>query len=183
EVLLPIDAKFPREDYENLMAASEAGDQKLVAHFRRQLELRIKACAKDIRDKYINPPRTTDFGILFIPTESLYAEILRQPGLFESVQHEHHVTLASPTTLAAMLNAFQMGFRSVAIERRSSEVWQVLGAVRTEFGKYNEVVARIGKQLGSAANSVESLGQRTRAMTRKLRDVETLPEADATALL
>jgi DNA recombination protein RmuC len=183
EVLLPIDAKFPREDYENLLAASEAGDQKLVAHFRRQLEQRIKACAKDIRDKFISPPRTTDFGILFIPTESLYAEILRQPGLFESVQHEHHVTLASPTTLAAMLNAFQMGFRSVAIERRSSEVWQVLGAVRTEFKKYNDVVETLGKQLNRAANSVDSLGRRTRAMTRTLRTVEALPDDTATQKL
>jgi DNA recombination protein RmuC len=183
EVLLPVDAKFPREDYENLLAASEAGDQKLVAHFRRELELRIRACAKDIHDKYINPPRTTDFGILFIPTESLYAEILRQPGLFESVQREYRVTLASPTTLAALLNALQMGFRSVAIEKRSSEVWQVLGAVRTEFKKYNDVVETLGKQLNRAANSVDSLGRRTRAMTRTLRTVEALPDDTSTQKL
>ena len=147
------------------------------------MEQRSKACAKDIRDKYINPPRTTDFGILFIPTESLYAEILRQPGLFESVQRDYRVTLASPTTLAALLNAMQMGFRSVAIERRSSEVWQVLGAVRTEFKKYNDVVETLGKQLTRAANSVDSLGRRTRAMTRTLRTVEALPDDTSTQKL
>jgi DNA recombination protein RmuC len=179
EVLLPVDAKFPREDYEKLIAASEAGDTKLVALFRKQLENRIKSCAKDIRDKYVNPPRTTDFGILFIPTESLYAEILRQPGLFESVQREFRVTLASPTTFSALLNALQMGFRSLAIEKRSSEVWQVLGAVRTEFAKYNGVVDALGKQLTRAANSVDSLGRRTRAMTRTLKSVEALPDDSA----
>ena len=183
EVLLPIDAKFPMEDYQRLLAADALGDAEAMAAASQALEARIRSFAKTIRDKYILPPRTTDFAILFLPTEGLYAEVLRRPGLFEQLQREHHVTLAGPTTLTALLNALQMGFRSVAIERRSSEVWQVLGAVRTEFGKYNEVVARIGKQLGSAANSVEALGQRTRAMTRKLRDVETLPEADATALL
>jgi DNA recombination protein RmuC len=144
--------------------------------FRKQLEARIRACAKDIRDKYINPPRTTDFGILFIPTESLYAEILRQPGLFESVQREFRVTLASPTTLSALLNALQMGFRSLAIEQRSSEVWRVLGAVRTEFNRYNGVVETLGKQLSRAANSVDSLGRRTRAMTRTLKTVDALPD-------
>ena len=175
EVLLPVDSKFPREDYEKLVAASDAGDGELIALFRRQLETRIKACARDIKDKYLNPPRTTDFGILFVPTESLYAEVLRQPGLFETLQRDCHVTIASPTTLAALLNALQMGFRSLAIERRSSEVWQILGAVRTEFSRYNAVVDTLSKQLTTAANSVESLGRRTRVMSKRLKDVETLP--------
>jgi DNA recombination protein RmuC len=180
ELLLPVDAKFPRDDYEHLLEASEAGDAPLMAHFRKQLEMRIKGCAKDIRDKYIDPPTTTPFAILFLPTEGLYAEVLRQPGLFEFLQHEYRVTLAGPTTFAAILNAFQMNFRSVAIAKRSNEVWKLLGAVRTEFSRYNEVVAKIEKQLGAAATSVESLGRRTRVMTRTLRTVELLPE-DGTA--
>jgi DNA recombination protein RmuC len=180
ELLLPVDAKFPRDDYEHLLEASEAGDAPLMAHFRKQLEARIKACARDIRDKYIDPPTTTPFAILFLPTEGLFAEVLRQPGLFEFLQHEYRVTLAGPTTFAAILNAFQMNFRSVAIAKRSNEVWKLLGAVRTEFSRYNEVVAKIEKQLGAAATSVESLGRRTRVMTRTLKTVELLPE-DGTA--
>jgi DNA recombination protein RmuC len=180
ELLLPVDAKFPRDDYEHLLEASEAGDAPLMAHFRKQLEMRIKGCAKDIRDKYIDPPTTTPFAILFLPTEGLYAEVLRQPGLFEFLQHEYRVTLAGPTTFAAILNAFQMNFRSVAIAKRSNEVWKLLGAVRTEFSRYNEVVGRIEKQLATAATSVENLGRRTRVMTRTLKTVELLPE-DGTA--
>jgi DNA recombination protein RmuC len=180
ELLLPVDAKFPRDDYEHLLEASEAGDAPLMAHFRKQLEMRIKACAKDIRDKYIDPPTTTPFAILFLPTEGLYAEVLRQPGLFEFLQHEYRVTLAGPTTFAAILNAFQMNFRSVAIAKRSNEVWKLLGAVRTEFSRYNEVVGRIEKQLATAATSVENLGRRTRVMTRTLKTVEIMPD-DGTA--
>jgi DNA recombination protein RmuC len=183
EVLLPIDAKFPQEDYQRLLEASERGDVEAVQEAGAALETRIRQFARTIREKYIVPPRTTDFAVLFLPTEGLYAEVLRRPGLFEQLQREHHVTLAGPTTLTALLNALQMGFRSVAIEKRSSEVWQVLGAVRTEFGKYNEVVDRLGKQLNSAANSVDSLGRRTRAMSRTLRTVETLPAPEAAALL
>ncbi|TXL70853.1 DNA recombination protein RmuC [Vineibacter terrae] len=183
EVLLPIDAKFPQEDYQRLLAAVEQGDLDGAAAAGQALEARIRLFAKTIREKYVHPPRTTDFAVLFLPTEGLYAEVLRRPGLFEQLQRDHHVTLAGPTTLTALLNALQMGFRSVAIEKRSSEVWQVLGAVRTEFGKYNEVVDRIGKQLTTAANSVDALGRRTRAMGRKLRSVETLPEAEASMLL
>jgi DNA recombination protein RmuC len=179
EILLPIDAKFPREDYERLIEATEAGSTELIPALRKQLENRIKSSAKDIRDKYINPPRTTDFGILFIPTESLYAEVLRQPGLLEILQRDYRVTLASPTTLAALLNALQMGFRSLAIEKRSSEVWQVLAAVRTEFGKYNQVVEKLGKQLGTATNAVDSLRTRTRVMTRTLKTIEVLPDHSA----
>lgn len=183
EVLLPVDAKFPQEDYQRLLEAAESGDVDGVAAASQALEARIRQFAATIRSKYVVPPRTTDFAILFLPTEGLYAEVLRRPGLFEKLQRDHQVTLAGPTTLTALLNALQMGFRSLALQKRSSEVWQVLGAVRTEFGKYNGVVEKIGKQLGTAANTVHELGRRTRAMGRKLRDVETLPVAQAEALL
>ncbi|WP_407522729.1 DNA recombination protein RmuC [Methylobacterium oryzisoli] len=183
EVLIPIDAKFPRETYDRLIDASAAGDEEAIKLHRKQLEAQVRACAKTICEKYINPPITTNFAILFLPTEGLYAEALRQVGLFECMQREHQVTLAGPTTLAALLNALQMGFRSIAIERRSGEVWKVLGAVRTEFGKYNDVVQKLGNQLATAAKSVDSLGVRTRAMDRKLRDVEMLPEGTSTAAL
>ena len=183
EVLLPSDSKFPQEDYERLVAAAELGDGDAVAAAAKELENRIKMCAKTIRDKYIAPPRTTDFAFLFLPTEGLYAEALRRPGLFGQLQLEYHVTLTGPTTLTALLNALQMGFRSLAIQKRSSEVWQLLGAVSTEFGKYNQVVENLSKQINTAANSVEKLGTRTRAISRKLRDVEKLPEATAEILL
>jgi DNA recombination protein RmuC len=174
EVLLAIDAKFPSESYDKLLDASEAGDTKLIETYRKQLVMQIKSCAKDICEKYINR-RTTDFAILFLPTEGLYAEVLRQPGLFEQLQRDYKVTLAGPTTLSALLNALQMGFRSLAIERRSSEVWQILGAVQNEFGKYNTVVEKLANQLTTAVNSVEKLGQRTRVMNSKLKSVEALP--------
>lgn len=183
EVLLPIDAKFPQEDYERLVAAAELGDTDAVNEAADELESRIKASAKTISEKYIAPPRTTDFAILFLPTEGLYAEVLRRPSLFEQIQREYHVTLTGPTTLTAVLNALQMGFRSLAIEKRSSEVWHILGAVKSEFGKYNEVVDKLSKQLTTAAKSVESLGIRTRAMSRKLRDVEKLPDETAQIVL
>jgi DNA recombination protein RmuC len=183
EVLLPVDAKFPHEDYDRLVAAAEIGDSDAVNEAAEELENTIKSCARTIREKYLAPPRTTDFAILFLPTEGLYAEVLRRPGLFEQIQREHHVTLTGPTTLTALLNALQMGFRSLAIEKRSSEVWHILGAVKNEFGKYNEVVDRLSRQLTTAAKSVESLGMRTRAMSRKLRDVEKLPDATAQIVL
>jgi len=183
EVLLPIDAKFPQEDYERLLEAMEKGDSEGAAQASRDLEARIRGFARTIREKYIEPPRTTDFAILFLPTEGLYAEILRRPGLFEQIQREFHITLSGPTTLTAILNALQMGFRSLAIERRSGEVWKILGAVRQEFGKYNEVVEGLAKQLSTAATSVRKLGSRTRAMDKKLRDVERLPEAEARMVL
>jgi DNA recombination protein RmuC len=183
-VLLPIDAKFPRETYERLVEASEAGDVAAVAQFRKQLEAQVKACAKEICQKYINPPTTTDFALMFLPTEGLYAEVLRQVGLFESVQREHKVTIAGPSTLSAILNALQMGFRTLAIEKRSSEVWHLLAAVQTEFGKYNDVVDRIAKQLDTASTTVQRLGQRTRVMNNKLRKVEALPDGvDASLML
>lgn len=183
EVLLPVDAKFPQEDYERLIIAAEGGNAEAVAESGEALEKRIRFFAKTIQDKYINPPRTTDFAILFLPTESLYAEIVRRPGLFEQLQREHHVTLAGPTNFAMMINALQMGFRTLALEKRSSEVWQILGAVRNEFGNYNKVVDRLASQLATAAKSVDNLGVRTRAMDRKLRDVETLPDGTTQILL
>jgi DNA recombination protein RmuC len=183
EVLLPVDAKFPQDDYERLLSAAEAGDAEAVAAASKALENRIRSFAKTISDKYIAPPRTTEFAILFLPTESLFAEVLRRPGLFESIQRDYHVALTGPTTFTALLNALQMGFRSLAIEKRSSEVWRILGAVRNEFGKYNDVVDRLARQLNTAAKSVESLGIRTRAMDRKLRDVEVLPDHASQILL
>lgn len=183
EVLLPIDAKFPQEDYERLIVAAENGDAEALADAGKALEGRVRFFAKVIREKYLSPPRTTDFGILFLPTESLYAEILRRPGLFEQLQREYHVTLTGPTTFTALMNALQMGFRSLAIEKRSSEVWQVLGAVKNEFSKYNKVVDTLSRQINTAAKSVENLGIRTRSMTKKLREVEQLPQETAEILL
>jgi len=183
EVLLPIDAKFPREDYERLIAAAEAGDAQAVNAASENLEAGIRQSARMIREKYIAPPRTTEFAILFVPTEGLYAEILRRPGVFEQIQREYHVAITGPSTLTAFLNALQMGFKSLAIEKRSSEVWQILGAVSNEFGKYNKVVETLSKQLSTAAKSVENLGMRTRVMNRKLRDVEKLPDEAALALI
>ncbi len=147
------------------------------------LERTVRLCAKTIRDKYIAPPRTAEFAVMFLPTESLYAEVLRRPGLFEQLQREFNVTLAGPATFSALLNALQMGFRSLALEQRSGEVWKILGAVRNEFSKYNEVVDRLSKQLNTAAESVERLGVRTRVMNKRLRDVESLPDNSEQILL
>lgn len=182
-LLLPIDAKFPQEDYERLINATERADIAAVDEASAALEMRVRSFAKSISDKYINPPVTTDFAILFLPTESLFAEVLRRPGLFEMLQHDYRVTLAGPTTLASILNAFQMGFRSLAIQKRSSEVWQVLGAVRTEFQKHGKVVENLKRQLNAATNTVDALGTRTRAMHRTLKNVEILSDADSTNLL
>jgi DNA recombination protein RmuC len=183
QVLLPIDSKFPREDYEHLQEAIAAGDAKLMAHFRHELESKIKACAKEISSKYINPPHTLEFAILFVPTESLYAEILRQPGLSEQLQRDYRVMIAGPTNLAALLTSFQMGFRSLALQKRSSEVWQLLGAIKGEFDKYGDMVGSLARQLNAASNSVDSLGKRTRAMSRKLKDVEVLSDQQASKRL
>lgn len=183
DVLLPVDAKFPQEEYARLVDAAEQGDVEAVNEAARKLEVGIKGCAKTISDKYLSPPRTTDFAILFLPTESLYAEVLRRPGLFEQLQRDYHVTLTGPATFTALLNALQMGFRSLAIEKRSSEVWEILGAVQNEFGKYNTVVDKLSKQLNSAANSVSELGTRTRAMSRQLRNVEKIPAEKVAALI
>lgn len=183
EVLLPIDAKFPQEDYERLVAAAEEGARDAVEAAVAQLEVRVRQFAKTICDKYINPPATTDFAILFLPTESLYAEMLRRPGFFERLQREYRVTLAGPTTLTALLNALQMGFRSLAIEQRSSEVWKVLGAVRAEFDKYDAVVGKLQDQLNTALGTIDKLGTRTRVMGKTLKNVEILPENESKMLL
>lgn len=183
EVLLPVDAKFPREDFERLLDAQEHADAPGEAAARQALIRRIEAEAGDISDKYLAPPHTTDFAILFLATESLYAEVLRQPGLFERIQAKYNVTLAGPTTLAALLNSLRMGFRTLAIEQRSSEVWQILGAVKTEFGKFAAVLEKTRKQLDTARNTIDSAGVRTRAIERKLRGVESLPEPEAEVML
>ncbi|WP_414694395.1 DNA recombination protein RmuC [Paraburkholderia sp.] len=182
-VWLPIDAKFPREDYERLIDAQERADVVAIEEAGRSLELRIRAEARTIAEKYVAPPHTTDFALLFLPTEGLYAEILRRPGLTDLLQRDYRVSVAGPTTLTALLNSLQMGFRTLAIERRSSEVWQVLGAVKTEFGKFGDVLARTKSQLETVTRSIEAAEVRTRAMNRKLRDVEALPGEAAANLL
>ena len=183
QVWLPIDSKFPIEDYERIVAAQDLADTAGMEEASKALEARIKLEAKTIRDKYIEPPHTTDFGILFLPTEGLYAEVLRRPGLSDWLQRECRVTIAGPTTLTALLNSLQMGFRTLAIEKRSSEVWLVLGAVKTEFGKFGEVLANAKKQLQTVANSIDSAETRTRQMERKLKGVEALPGPEAVKLL
>lgn len=175
-VWLPIDAKFPNEDYERLLEAQRVADPVAADTAAKALEARVRAEAKSIADKYIEPPHTTDFAIVFLPTEGLYAEVLRRPGLVESLQRDHRVTLAGPTTLLAMLNALQMGFRTLALEKRSSEVWQVLGAVKTEFGKFGDVLAKVKTQTQTVLNSLDAAEVRSRAMGRALRTVEALPD-------
>ena len=182
-VWLPIDAKFPTEDYERLLLAQEAANPVAVAQATKELTARIKTEAKSISEKYVEPPHTTDFAMMFLPTESLYAEVLRVPGLMESLQREHRVTLVGPTTLMAMLNSLQMGFRTLALEKRSSEVWQVLGAVKTEFGRFGTVLAKVKSQTQTVLNSIDSAETRTRAMGRALRQVEALTDDGADALL
>jgi DNA recombination protein RmuC len=182
-VWLPIDAKFPREDYERLLDAQERADKDAVETFARAIENRLKLEARTIREKYIAAPHTTDFGILFVPTEGLYAEALRRPGLVDALQREHRVVLAGPTTLLAILNSLQMGFRTLALEKRSAEVWQVLGAVKTEFMKFGDVLARTKKQLEAASNTIEQAQTRTRVMDRTLRSVESMPTREAQGLL
>jgi DNA recombination protein RmuC len=180
---LPIDAKFPREDYERLLDAHERADAVAMETAAKAIETRLRLEAKSIRDKYLSPPHTTDFGILFLPTEGLYAEALRRPGLLEALQREFKVMLAGPTTLLATLTSLQMGFRTLALEKRSAEVWEVLGAVKTEFGKFGDVLAKTKKKLEEASNTIEQAEVRTRAMTRQLRSVEALPDARTAQLL
>ena len=178
-VWLPIDAKFPVEDYQRLVDAQERADSAALEAAAKALEVRLRDEARKIRDKYVEPPYTTDFAVLYLPTEGLYAEALRRPGLAESLQREYRVTLAGPTTLAALLNSLQMGFRTLAIEQRSSEVWSVLGAVKTEFGKFGEALESTRKKLEQATKSIESAGVRTRQIERKLKGVEALPVNEA----
>ncbi|HEX5783829.1 MAG TPA: DNA recombination protein RmuC, partial [Burkholderiaceae bacterium] len=180
---LPIDAKFPNEDYERLLDAQVRADAAEADAAGKALELRIRLEAKSMADKYLEPPHTTDFAILFLPTEGLYAEVLRRPGLMEALQREHRVTLAGPTTLMAMLNSLHMGFRTLALEKRSSEVWQVLGAVKTEFGKFGDVLAKVKTQTQTVLNTLDSAEVRSRAMGRVLKSVEALPTEQAQGLL
>lgn len=180
---LPIDAKFPNEDYERLLDAQQRADGLGAEIAGKALEMRIRLEAKSISEKYIEPPYTTDFAILFLPTEGLYAEVLRRPGLIECLQRDHRITLAGPTTLLAMLNSLQMGFRTLALEKRSSEVWQVLGAVKTEFGKFGDVLAKVKSQTETVLNTLSSAEQRSRVMGKALRNIEALPDADAARLI
>jgi len=182
-VWLPIDAKFPMEDYQRLVDAQEQGDIEAVEQAGRQLEERIKSCAWDICEKYLNPPRTTDFGILFLPTEGLFAEVVRRLGLVEYVQRQCRVMFAGPTTLWSILNSLQMGFRTLAIQKRSSEVWNLLAAVKTEWSKYGEVLAKVQKKLQEASNTIEDAERRTRVIGRKLKSVQQLPAVEAQAVL
>ncbi|HXE21774.1 MAG TPA: DNA recombination protein RmuC [Rhodoferax sp.] len=180
---LPIDAKFPNEDYERLLDAQQRADVQGAEAAGKALELRIRLEAKSIAEKYVEPPYTTDFAILFLPSEGLYAEVLRRPGLMDLLQREHRVTLAGPTTLLAMLSSLQMGFRTLALEKRSSEVWQVLGAVKTEFGKFGEVLAKVKSQTETVLNTLSSAEQRSRVMGKALRNVEALPQAESSKLI
>jgi DNA recombination protein RmuC len=178
-VWLPIDAKFPLEDYQRLLDAQERGDPAALDAAVRGLELRLREEARKIHDKYVEPPYTTDFAILYLPTEGLYAEALRRPGLVDVLQRDWRICIAGPTTLSALLNSLQMGFRTLAIERRSSEVWAVLGAIKTEFGKFGEILEATRRKLEQASRSIESAGVRTRQIERKLKSVEALPVAEA----
>ena len=182
-VYLPIDAKFPQADYQRLLDASELGDAAMVEQAARQLESAIKTEAKRIRDKYVCPPYTTDFAVMFLPTEGLYAEVLRRPGLSEALQQEYRITVTGPTTLAALLNSLQMGFKTLAIERRSSEVWALLGAVKTEFGRFADVLARTQKKIRQASESIEDAARKTRTIQRKLKGVQELGERESRRLL
>ena len=182
-VHLPIDAKFPQEDYQRLLEAQELADAAGAEAAAKALEIRIKAEAKDIRDKYLSPPHTTDFGILFLPVEGLYAEVLRRTGLYETLMREYHVTVAGPTTLSAILSSLQMGFRTLAIEKRSSEVWMLLSAVKTEFGKFGDILEKTNKKLQEASNVMDDAARKSRTIERKLKGVQLLPSAGAETLL
>ena len=176
EVLwLPIDAKFPMEDYQRLQIAQDAVDLAAIEEASKALENRIKGEAKTIFDKYLDPPNTTDFALMFLPVEGLFAEVLRRPGLIEKIQSEYKVVLTGPTTLTAILNSLQMGFRTLAIEKRSSEVWSLLGAVKTEFGKFGDILEKTQKKLAEASNTIDDASKRSRAIERRLRDVQELP--------
>jgi DNA recombination protein RmuC len=180
---LPIDAKFPHEDYEKLVKASELGDAEAVEIASKAIETRIRSSAKDVCEKYIHPPHSTDFAVLFLPTEGLFAEIIRRPGLVDDLQREYRIIVTGPTTLMALLNSLRMGFRTLAIQKRSSEVWQVLAAVKTEFGKYGEILDKVQQKLHEASNTIDKVSVRRRAIDRRLKGVEILPEMEAGAIL
>lgn len=182
-VWLPIDAKFPQEDYQRLLDAQERGDQKAADEASRGLETRIKNSAKDIRDKYLSPPETTDFAVMYLPTEGLYAEVIRRPGLTEHLQREFRVVAAGPTTLAALLNSLQMGFRTLAIERRSSEVWALLGAVKTEFGRFGDLLEKTHQKIQEAGATIEDAARKSRTIEKKLKKVQELPSTRVPGLI
>ena len=182
-VWLPIDAKFPQEDYQRLVEAQDQANPAAVEEASRMLETRVKNEARAIKEKYIDPPHTTDFAFMFLPTEGLFAEVIRRPGLFDILQREHRVIVAGPTTLLAVLNSLQMGFRTLAIEKRSSEVWSLLGAVKTEFGRFGEILDKTRKKLEEASSTIDNAATRSRAIERKLKDVQQLPSEAATRLL
>lgn len=182
-IWLPIDSKFPQEDYLRLQEAAEKADPDAVQTATDALARTVRAAAKDIHDKYVNPPSTTDFGIMFLATEGLYAEVLRQPALIEDLQQRYRVVVAGPTTLAAILSSLRMGFQTLAIEQRAGEVWRVLGAIKTEFGKFGDVLDKVKRQLYTASRTIEETGVRSRAIERRLRSVEQLPGAEASEIL
>ena len=178
-VWMPIDSKFPQEDYQRLLDAQEAADKELAEKSIKNLETRIKAEGKFIKEKYLDPPHTTDFGIMFLPVEGLYAEVLRRPGLCDILQRDYRIVVTGPTTLAALLNSLQMGFRTLAIEKRSSEVWDLLGTVKTEFGKFGDMLAKTKKKLQEASNSIDQAEVRTRVIQRKLKKVQEVPLSES----
>ena len=183
DVYLPIDSKFPVENYSRLVSAYDSGDKAEILTYQKALGVDVKEQAKKISTKYIDPPKTTDFGIMFVPTESLYAEIIRIPGLSDEVRQKYNITIASPSTLPVMLSGLLMGFRTVAIEKRSAEVWQTLGAVKTQFGKFGDLLEGVQKKLQESANKIESAKTTSRQIERKLKDVEELPENDSIKLI
>ncbi len=182
-VWMPIDSKFPQEDYQRLMDAQETANKELAEKSIKNLEMRVKAEAKHIKEKYLDPPHTTDFGIMFLPVEGLYAEVLRRPGLCDTLQRDYRIVVAGPTTLAALLNSLQMGFRTLTIEKRSSEVWELLGVVKTEFGKFGDVLAKTKKKLQEASNTIDQAEVRTRAIERNLRKVQEVPATETVELI
>ncbi len=182
-VWLPIDAKFPQEDYQRLIEAQDQANARAAEEAAKALEMRIKASAKDIREKYLNPPETTDFGIMYLPTEGLYAEVIRRTGLTETLQRDYRVVVAGPTTLAALLNSLQMGFRTLAIEQRSSEVWALLGAVKLEFGRFGDILDKTQQKLREASNTIEDAARKSRTIERKLKKVQEMPALESAEVL
>lgn len=182
-IWVPIDSKFPQEDYLRVQEAAERADPEAVQQAVEALLRAVKAAAKDIHDKYVNPPETTDFALMFLATEGLYSEVLRQSGFAEDIQNRYRVILTGPSTLSALLTSLRMGFQTLAIEKRASEVWRVLGAVKAEFGKFGDVLDKVKRQLGTATKTLEDTGKRTRALERQLRTVELLPEVEASQVL
>lgn len=182
-IYLPVDSKFPQEDYQRLLDAEEAGDKSLINEHKKALMGRMKSEAADIRDKYIDPPNTTDFGLLFLPTEGLYAEAVKEPGFMESMQKNYKVVITGPSTISAFLNSLQMGFRTLAIEKRSGEVWKVLGAVKTEFTKFGDMLDKTQKKLQEASNTIENASKKSKTIERKLKSVEELPSSESEKIL